>query len=330
VGEIRILTRPEILDALDMASCIEAVERAFTAYVAGRAELPAVIQLDVPERGGEIHIKAGYLHGEALYAVKVVSGFPANAAAGLPVSDGLVVVFDAATGAPVALFLDGGLITDVRTGAAGGVAAKYLARREPETVAVIGTGAQARHQLEALSVVRPFSEVRFWGRDAARAAACAADVSGQTNLPRGCLVRVAPSVRDAVEGAGVVITATASREPLLRADWLSPGAHVTALGSDQSDKQELDPDVLGRAELVVADSREQCLAFGELHHAAAAGAIDPAEVVELGRITAGDHPGRTSDDQITVCDLTGVGVQDVAAAGLVLSRAGAAGRRVRT
>ena len=230
MGEIRILTRPEIRQALNMASCIEAVEQAFTAYAAGRAELPAVIQLDVPERSGEIHIKAGYLHGEPLYAVKVVSGFPANAAVGLPVSDGLVVVFDAATGTPAALLLDGGLITDVRTGAAGGVAAKYLARREPGTVAVIGTGAQARHQLEALAVVRSFHEVRVWGRDAERAVACAADVSGQARLPLDCRVRVAHSVRDAVEGAGVVITATASREPLLRADWLSPGAHVTALG----------------------------------------------------------------------------------------------------
>ena len=126
------------------------------------------------------------------------------------------------------------------------------------------------------------------------------------------------------------ITATASREPLLRADWLSPGVHVTALGSDQPDKQELEPEVLSRAALVVADSREQCVRFGELHHAAAAGAIDPATVVELGDITAGDHPGRTSEDQITVCDLTGVGIQDVAAAGLVLAQAAAAGRRVRT
>ena len=138
-----------------------------------------------------------------------------------------------------------------------------------------------------------------------------------------------PSVRDAVDGADVVITATASREPLLWAEWLAPGAHVTALGSDQPDKQELDPGVLGGADLVVVDSLTQCLRIGELHHAVDAGAVDPAAVVELGAIAAGAAAGRTREDQLTICDLTGVGVQDVAAAGLVLAAAADAGDTVR-
>jgi ornithine cyclodeaminase len=327
-GDLRILRFDDVAAALDMGACIDAVERAFTAYSAGRAELPDVIQLDVPEHGGEIHIKAGYLHGEPSYAVKVVSGFPGNPERGLPANDGLVLVFDAETGTPAALILDRGLITDVRTGAAGGVAARHLAPARSQAVAMIGTGGQARFQIDALSRVRSFAEVRVWGRDPGRASAAVADIAALPSLPAGCAVTAAGSVRDAVDGADVVITATATREPLLRAEWLAPGAHVTALGSDQPDKQELDPDVLAAADLVVADSVAQCLRIGELHHAVDAGAIDAANVVELGAITGGDASGRSSAEQRTVCDLTGVGVQDVAAASLVLAAAGDAGETV--
>ena len=328
-GSVRIIRHDDVAAALDMTSCIEAVERALTAYSAGRAELPAVIQLDVPEHGGEIHIKAGHLHGEPAYAVKIVSGFPANPERGLPANDGIVLVFDAATGAPAALILDRGLITDIRTGAAGGVAARHLAPERPRAVAMIGTGGQARHQIDALAHVRSFREVRVWGRHPGRAAAAVGDIAALPSLPTECAVTAMPSVRDAVDGADVVITATASREPLLYADWLAPGAHVTALGSDQADKQELDPGVLGGADLVVVDSLTQCLRIGELHHAVDGGAVDPAAVVELGAIAAGTAAGRTREDQLTICDLTGVGVQDVAAAGLVLAAAAGAGDTVR-
>jgi ornithine cyclodeaminase/alanine dehydrogenase-like protein (mu-crystallin family) len=328
-GEVRILRRDDVAAALDMGACIDAMEGAFTAYSAGRAELPAVIQLDVPERGGEIHVKAGYLHGGSVYAVKIVSGFPGNSVRGLPANDGMVLVFDAETGAPAALLLDGGLITDVRTGAAGGVAARHLAPTRPGAVAMIGSGGQARFQIDALSRVRSFERVRVWGRDPGHARAAAEDIAALPSLPRDCDVSAVASVREAVEDAGVVVTATASREPLLRAEWLAPGAHVTALGSDQADKQELDPGVLSAADLVVVDSVAQCLRIGELHHAVEAGAVDPETVVELGSITGGAAPGRSRDDQRTVCDLTGVGAQDVAAAALVLETADDAGERVR-
>ena len=152
-----------------MTSCIDACERAFASYSTGAAELPSVIHLDVPEAKGEIHVKAGHLHGAPYYAVKVASGFYASDPAAI---DGLVMVFDAADGAPVAFLLDGGYITDLRTGAAGGVAAKHLAPEHVDVVAVIGTGGQARQQLDALSKVRPgFTEVRVWGRSATKAEA---------------------------------------------------------------------------------------------------------------------------------------------------------------
>ncbi|HEY2802288.1 MAG TPA: ornithine cyclodeaminase family protein [Actinomycetota bacterium] len=318
---VRVLREADVRAALDMRSCIDAMEAAFTAYSSGAAELPAVIHLDVPEHGGEIHIKAGHLHGESRYALKVSSGFGADAS----IVDGMVVVFDAETGAPAAFLMDHGYITDVRTGAAGGVAARHLAPKELGAVAVIGTGAQARYQLEGLACERPYREARIWGRNAGRARAAAEDLSARPWLPPGARVRTVSTVEEAVTDADVVITVTASREPLLRADWLAPGAHVTAVGSDGPDKQELEAAVLGRADLVVADSRAQCARIGEIHHALDAGALEELEVVELGEITAGRRSGRTSEGERTVADLTGVGVQDVAAAALVLENAGDAG-----
>ena len=191
---------------------------------------------------------------------------------------------------------------------------------------VVGCGVQARYQIECLARVRRPREVRIYGRRPERARACAEEVARSAGLDPGCRCAPAASVREAVEGADIVITVTSSREPLVRADWLSAGTHLTAVGSDGPDKQELDPDVLARADLVVADSRAQCLRLGEIHHAVASGVIPESKVsAELGEITAGIKPGRSSGAQITVCDLTGVGVQDVAAAGLVLARARGAG-----
>ncbi len=320
-ARVRILREGDVRASLDMAACIGAVERAFAAYSTGAAELPDVIHLDVPEAGGEVHVKAGHLHGARAYAVKVASGFSRVEP---PAIDGMVAVFDAADGSPLAILLDHGLLTDLRTGAAGGVAARHLAPERVDRVAVIGTGVQARQQLDALAVVRPgFADVRVWGRSPERAARCVDDLVRRPGLPEGCRYAVAASVGEAVDGADVVITCTASREPLLRPGPVRPGALVTALGSDGPDKQELDVEVLARADLVVVDSRRQCARIGELHHALDAGVVrTPDDVVELGEVCAGLHPGRTRPEQTIVCDLTGVGVQDVAAANLVLERAG--------
>lgn len=320
-----MLREPEIRSVLDHASCIRAVETAFAAYASGRAELPAVIHLDVPETRGEVHVKAGYVHGGGAYAVKVASGFPENPSLGLPANDGLVLVFDARTGVPVAILLDNGFITDLRTAAAGALAAKLLAPRDPGIVGVIGSGTQARMQVELLGEVRSFREVRIWGRNPERALRCVEDIAGLRSLPAGCRVAQAGSPREAVAGAGVVLTVTASRAPLLEASWLAPGSLVVAVGSDGADKQELHTEVLARADRVVADSLAQCRRIGEIHHALAAGVLEESRISELGRIAAGSEPGRESEGETIVCDLTGVGVQDVAAAALVVERARAAG-----
>jgi ornithine cyclodeaminase len=327
--DVLILREADIRALLDPRACLDAVERAFTAYSTGQAQLPSVIALDVAENRGEIHMKAGHLRNGPYYAIKIISGFRDNPQLGLPVLNGMVVVFDAKTGAPAGLLLDNGFITDLRTGAAGAVAAKHLARKNIGIVAVIGSGGQARRQLEMLALVRKFSEVRVWGRDLAKTQACVDDLAKLPGIPT-CHFAVCDSVQRAVEDADLVITVTPSREPFVKADWLKPGGTIIAVGSDGPDKQELDIDVLARADKIVADSLPQCLRLGEIHHAAEAGVITREEVLELGEITAGLRPGRISEDEIIVCDLTGVGVQDVAAATVVMERARATGRGERT
>jgi ornithine cyclodeaminase len=299
-----VLRESEIRSLLDPASCIAAVEQAFTAYATGGAELPGVIHLDVPEHRGEIHIKAGHLHGANWYACKFASGFAGR-------NDGVVLAFDARTGAPAGILFDGGYLTDLRTAAAGAVAARHLALPVVHTVAILGTGIQSRMQPQLLRSVRPFESVRLWGRRRDAAEAAAKDI-GAT---------VADTVEAAVDGAQVVITATASRSPFVRAEWLAPGALVIAVGSDGPNKQELDVAVLARSDRIVADSLPQCARLGEIHHALDAGVIQPDAVTELGQITSGRAPGRRTPTEMIVCDLTGVGVQDVAAAALVMTRA---------
>ncbi len=323
--DVLILREADIRALLGPAACLEAVERAFTAYSTGQAQLPAVIAIDVAENHGEIHMKAGHLRGGPYYAIKIISGFWDNPALGLSPYNGMVVAFDAKTGAPAGFLMDNGFITDIRTGAAGAVAAKHLARKDAGTVAVIGCGGQARRQVEMLALVRKFREVRVWGRDAVKARACADDLGKHPGIP-ACNFAVSESVQQAVEGADVVITVTAARKPLVQAEWLKPGVTIIAVGSDGPDKQELDVGVLAGADRIVADSLPQCLRLGEIHHAVEAGVITQEQVTELGEVTAGIKPGRASEDEIIVCDLTGVGVQDVAAASGVMERAKATGR----
>ena len=221
-----------------------------------------------------------------------------------------MMLFDAATGVPVALLLDNGYLTDIRTGAAGAVAADHLALPAITTVGVIGSGVQARHQLRCLRVVRQFTRVVAWSPTRERLSTFCREM--QAEGFDTCAARDAQAV---CEDADVLITTTPSREPLVRAAWLRQGMHITAVGADSPGKQELDADCLDRADLVVVDRYAQCSAFGELHHALAAALLTRNDVhAELGAVVAGLKPGRTSDREITLADLTGVGFQDTAIA----------------
>jgi ornithine cyclodeaminase len=301
---MKVFDEAQIRRAIGVPEAVSAIREAFRADGLKRTTVPAVINLPIPALEGEFHVKSAFIEGVPHVAVKVASGFYRNAERGLPTGAGLIMLFDADTGLPEALLLDNAYLTDVRTGAAGAVAAECLARAGIDTVGVLGSGVQARHQLACLREVRAFSRVRCWSRSPAHAASFCAEMraAGFDAEAEGNPERV-------VHEADVLVTVTPSREPVVRAEWLRPGLHITAVGSDTPGKQELDARCLSRADLVVADRLKQCIAFGELAHA-------PGVRVhaELGEIVAGLKPGRTRDDQITIADLTGVGFQDTAIA----------------
>jgi len=307
---IPIVSEADLRRVVTPAVAVDAMREAFRADGEGRAHVPAVINLDVPAHRGEFHVKTALIEGVPHVAVKVASGFYDNPSKGLPSGAGLMAVFDATTGLPAALLFDNGFLTDIRTGAAGAIAAEFLAPRQVETVGVIGSGLQARHQIHCLRLVREFTRLVAWGPDRQHLDAYVDEMRSH-----GYDASAAPTPEAVCRAADIVITATPSRQPLVRAEWLRPGQHITALGSDSPGKQELEAACLARADLVVVDRLTQCAAFGELRHALDDGSMQPNRVhAELGEIVAGLKPGRTSAEQITIADLTGVGFQDTAIA----------------
>lgn len=305
------LDEPTLRARVTPAVAVAAIREAFRADGEGRTAVPAVINLPVPGTRGEFHVKTAWVAGVPLVAVKVASGFYDNPALGLPTGSGLMALFDASTGMPLGLIFDNGFLTDIRTGAAGAVAAECLARRDARVVGLVGSGVQARHQVACLLQVRRIERVVAWSDDGAGLEAYCREV----RAAHGIDAVAAASVEGVCRAADILVTATPSRVPLVRAEWLRPGMHVTAVGADAPGKQELEAACLGRADLAVVDRLAQCARFGELSHALAAGFLREADVhAELGQVVAGTKPGRTSDGQITICDLTGVGFQDTAIA----------------
>ena len=318
---VRILDETETRSLIDARAAIAECRAAFAKLALGEVEQPDVLTIEIAESHGEVHAKGGYLHGAATYSIKVASGFYDNPKRGLPVTSGAVWVFDARTGHLHTMILDNGFLTELRTGAAGAVAADLLARKTVTTVGIIGAGGQARYQLEAFLEVRSPERILVWSRNPDQAGRYAAEVAERFHRP----ARVAPNAHALVADSDVVITTTPAEEPIVLAGWARPGTHFTAMGSDMPRKRELAPGVLAGAK-VVADRLAQCVTQGEIHHAIAAGALTAAGVyAELGEIACGKKLGRTSEDEITVADLTGVGVLDAAVASYVAQRAEAEG-----
>ncbi|MEW9613167.1 ectoine utilization protein EutC [Shinella sp. S4-D37] len=320
---MKILTEAELrrIVPLDLEA-IACVEDAFHALATKAVAMPPILRLDIPEHRGEVDVKTAYVPGLSGFAIKISPGFFDNPKIGLPSTNGLMVLFSATTGLVEAVLLDNGYLTDVRTAAAGAVAARHLSRPDATVAAIFGAGMQAKLQLEALSLVRPIREARIWARDAAKAE----EAAGELTVKLGFPVRAEKDGRAAVDGADIVVTTTPSETPILRAEWLQPGQHVTAMGSDAEHKNEIEPAVIAGAGNYVADSLKQTRRLGELHHAIKAGLVaGDALFSELGEIIAGRKPGRTGPDEITVADLTGTGIQDTAIATLAAARAAAAG-----
>ena len=322
--DITILTEADLrrLVPLD-ADAVAAVEEAFRALAGGSVVMPPILRLDITSARGEVDVKTAYVPGFDGFAIKISPGFFDNPRLGLPSVNGLMVYLSARTGIVEAVLLDNGYLTNVRTAAAGAVAAKHLAREDAAIAAILGAGAQARLQLEALTLVRPIAEARMWTRpvEAEQAVVAAAEMTDKLGIP----VTAVADAAEAVGGADIVVTTTPASDPIVRAGWLSPGQHVTAMGSDAEHKNEIDPAAFARL-TYVADSLSQTRRLGELHHALVAEVIAAdAEFAELGQVIAGTAPGRRAVDEITLADLTGTGAQDTAIATLAVARARAAG-----
>jgi ornithine cyclodeaminase len=322
MSRISILMEKDLRAVVKLdVSAVDCVEQAFAALATKAVAMPPILRLDIPEFRGEVDVKTAYVPGFDGFAIKVSPGFFDNPKIGLPSLNGLMILLSAKTGLVEALLLDNGYLTDVRTAAAGAVAARHLSREDARVATIFGAGMQARLQLEALMLVRPIKSARIWARDRAKANTLASD------LARDHAIEVAAIAdpREAIRGADVVVTTTPAEKPILMAEWLEPGQHLTAMGSDAEHKNEIDPAVFARA-AYVADRLSQTRILGELHHAIKAGAVKlDQQFAELGTVIAGTAVGRSSADEITFADLTGTGVQDTAIANLALARARDAG-----
>jgi ornithine cyclodeaminase len=301
---VKIATLAEIKEILPSLDLIPAIEEGFAAYSSGRATVPPVGELILDK--GEVHIKSGYIEGEEFYVIKIASGFYGNRSIGLPSGNGCMLLFKQRTGEPAAILLDEGHLTDIRTAVAGAVAAKYCSPRKVERIGIVGAGVQARLQLEWLTRVSACRDVLVWGPLTEELENYERDMES-----RGFSVETTSHAAAILKTCNLVVTATPSKTPILSAADLRPGTHITAVGSDTPDKQELDPEILAKADMIVADSLSQCRLRGEIHKALEAGRIREKRCIELGAIVSGKERGRTSESQITVVDLTGVAVQDI-------------------
>jgi ornithine cyclodeaminase len=313
MADITILTEAELRSQiqLDLAA-IECVEQAFHALATRAVVMPPIMRLDIIEHNGEIDVKTAYIPGVDSLAIKISPGFFSNPALGLPSINGLMVLFSTRTGLVEALLLDNGYLTDIRTAAAGAVAASYLARANSRSAAIIGAGRQAQLQLEALTLVRDIESATLWARDFARAEAAAAKLGKRL----GISVTACDNIAAATADADIIVTTTPSTQPLLMAEHVKPGQHITAMGSDSEHKNEIDPRLVASSKYF-CDRLSQVQTLGELHHAIEQNLVSITnDFPEIGQVIAHKAAGRVNTDEITLCDLTGTGIQDTAIATL--------------
>lgn len=310
-----LLKRSDVASLLGIEECITAVEQAFKLYAEGKIAPPGI--LGIHAQNGGFHIKAGLLDiSRSYFAAKVNANFPQNSKFGLPLIQGIIALCDADNGAPLAL-MDSMEITVIRTGAATGVAAKYLARQDAKIATICGCGNQGRVSLKALACVRPLTNAHVYDTDEVQAQRFADELSEELGIE----VKAVGDLAEAVRQSDICVTCTPSTKYLINEEDISPGTFIAGVGADNEEKQELDPALLASNKVVV-DLLEQCAAIGDLHHALELGLLTRGDVyAELGDVISGRKAGRTSDDEIIIFDSTGTALQDVAAAAIVYERA---------
>ncbi len=313
-----VLNLDEIKRLIDVPQLIREIETGFVLYSENRVVVPPVGFLHFEHPPGDVHIKYGFVTGEDFYVLKMASGFYNNPDLDLPVSDGLILVFSQQTGQLKLILLDECWLTDMRTAAAGAVAAKHLAPNTIHHIGIIGTGVQARMQLEMLRDVVDCQSCFIWGRNENKVQRMIEDLQARDAIQAwGLEIKAAADIDELVSQCNLIVTTTSAKEPLIRADQVRKGTHITAMGSDDHGKQELEAELLAKADRVVADSVSQCVDHGECFRAVKDKKIEEGSILELGNVIKNPAIGRTSEDQITVADLTGVAIQDIQIAKMV-------------
>jgi len=324
---MRIVEIGEIRRRLEWGEVIGRMREAVIAGARGECDMPMPMHLEIAPENAEVHIKSSYRRGGPYFALKIAGSFPGNAARGLSTSSGMMLLSSAETGEPVALLADGGYLTDVRTAAVAAMMARELERPD-EIIGILGTGVQGRLQAQMHALVLDLVQIVIWGRTPQHAAECQRDL--ECLFPAADVI-LAHSPAEVARAARLIITCTASRQPLLNAADLQPGTLISAVGSDSPGKQELDPEILRRAGLVLVDSLVQCEKLGELQHAPEV----RNRAIEIGAFCNGKSGpfskqfhdareawSRTHDGMITVCDFTGLGVEDLYIAEYCFQRGG--------
>lgn len=300
-----IIQKQDILKIIKDLDVVAAMKEGFIAYSNGKTVVPPVGELIFEDGKGETHIKYGYIKDDDFYVVKIASGFAGNTALDLPTSQGIMLLFSQKTGGIIAVLLDEGSLTDIRTAAAGALVSKYFAPKKVKAIGIVGTGLQAELQLKLLKGHVDCKTVWVWGRNTENAQKYKEKLGGEYDI------HIAKTTTELAQNCNLIITTTPAHTPLILTQDVQPGTHITAMGSDTPHKQELDSDILAKADLVIADSIPQSESRGEIYQAVKNGSISHEKVVELGAAIQDKSLQRTNDQQISVADLTGVAVQDI-------------------
>ena len=311
---MEIIEKKTIIEILKKIDLLHAIEQGFIAYSEGICVVPPIGELVFDEPPGDVHIKYGYIKGESHYVIKIASGYWENHKLGIPNGNGMMLLFNQKTGQPLAILLDNGILTDIRTAIAGQICAKNFSNKI-KRIGVIGTGMQAKLQVEYLKNITESRDVMVWGRNYKKM-----DLYKEHMEKIGFEVSFCKSPHEVASKCNLIITATASKDYILSKNDILKGTHINAIGSDTHGKRELGPGIIEQADLVIADSIEQCKDRGEIACSIRDGNLNLDNVVELGNVLSGKISGRQSESQITVSDLTGVAVQDIKIADSVFDK----------
>ncbi len=313
--DILWLDQSDVKSVLDMSSTLSAVESGFREHGLKKVQMPPKSYLYFTEHNGDLRTMPSFMEEQDISGVKIVNVHPDNREKGLPTVMAVVVLNSTETGAPLAV-MDGSYLTDMRTGAAGGVATKYLARRDSRVVGMVGVGDQARTQLLAISEVMDIDEVKITSRKPSSCDSFEKEMKQAVN----CDFTRKGSIEDVCD-CDVLVTTTPVRSPIVRSEWVRDGTHINAIGADAMGKQELESSLLKRSKVIV-DDIVQASHSGEVNVSISSGAFSETDIyAELGEIVAGTRPGRESDEEITIFDSTGLAVQDLVTANMVYEKA---------